>query len=73
MAKLSKRAKAYRAQVEAGKVYPLAEALTLLKSVPAAKFVESVDVAINLGIDPRKSDQYRKVCACRRFCARCCS
>ena len=57
MAKLSKRAKAYRAQVEAGKVYPLAEALTLLKSVPAAKFVESVDVAINLGIDPRKSDQ----------------
>ena len=57
MAKLSKRAKAYRAQVEAGKVYPLAEALTLLKSVPAAKVVESVDVAITLGIDPRKSDQ----------------
>ena len=57
MAKLSKRAKAYRAQVEAGKVYPLLEALTLLKSIPAAKFVESVDVAINLGIDPRKSDQ----------------
>ena len=57
MAKLSKRAKAYRAQVEAGKVYSLMEALTLLKSIPAAKFVESVDVAINLGIDPRKSDQ----------------
>ena len=57
MAKLSKRAKAYRAQIEAGKVYPLVEALTLLKSIPAAKFVESVDVAINLGIDPRKSDQ----------------
>ena len=57
MAKLSKRAKAYRAQIEAGKVYPLVEALTLLKFIPAAKFVESVDVAINLGIDPRKSDQ----------------
>ena len=57
MAKLSKRAKAYRAQVEAGKVYSLMDALTLLKSIPAAKFVESVDVAINLGIDPRKSDQ----------------
>ena len=56
MAKLSKHAKAYRAQVEAGKVYSLINALTLLKSIPAAKFVESVDVAINLGIDPRKFD-----------------
>lgn len=57
MAKLSKRAQALRSAVENGKVYPVMDALALLKSVPAAKFVESVDVAINLGIDPRKSDQ----------------
>lgn len=57
MTKLSKRAQAFRNQIENGRVYPLMEALTLLKSVPAAKFVESVDVAINLGVDPRKSDQ----------------
>ncbi|MDO4642374.1 MAG: 50S ribosomal protein L1 [Cardiobacteriaceae bacterium] len=57
MAKVSKRTQAFRAQVVAGKVYPVLEALSILKSVPAAKFVESVDVAINLGIDPRKSDQ----------------
>lgn len=57
MAKLSKRIKAIRAQLTAGKVYQAEEALTLLKSLPAAKFIESVDVALNLGIDPRKSDQ----------------
>lgn len=57
MTKLSKRAQAFRNQIENGRVYPLMEALTLLKSVPTAKFVESVDVAINLGVDPRKSDQ----------------
>ncbi len=57
MAKLSKRAKAIREKVEAGKYYDINEALDLLKSVPPAKFVESVDVAVNLGVDPRKSDQ----------------
>jgi len=57
MAKLSKRFQALRSAVENGKVYSVMDALALLKSVPAAKFVESVDVAINLGIDPRKSDQ----------------
>jgi large subunit ribosomal protein L1 len=57
MAKLSKRARAIREKVEAGKVYTPAEAFTLLKELPAAKFPESVDVAINLGVDPRKSDQ----------------
>ena len=57
MAKLSKRVQALRSAVENGKVYSVMDALALLKSVPAAKFVESVDVAINLGIDPRKSDQ----------------
>lgn len=57
MAKLSKRAKAIQAKVQPGKVYGFDEAVTLLKDVSAVKFVESVDVAINLGVDPRKSDQ----------------
>ncbi len=57
MAKLSKRAKAMRERLQSGKVYGVDEALTLLKEMPAAKFRESVDVAVNLGVDPRKSDQ----------------
>lgn len=57
MAKLSKRVKAYREKIEAGKVYSINEALELLKEVSSVKFVESVDVSLNLGIDPRKSDQ----------------
>lgn len=57
MAKLSKRMKAISAKVEAGKVYTAAEALALIKETAVAKFDESVDVAIQLGIDPRKSDQ----------------
>ena len=57
MAKLSKRAKAIAEKVEAGKVYPFGEAAALLADLPPAKFKESVDVAINLGVDPRKSDQ----------------
>lgn len=57
MAKLSKRQKAIREQVEPGKLYALNEAVELLKSLPGAKFSESLDVAVNLGIDARKSDQ----------------
>ncbi|MCW8829621.1 MAG: 50S ribosomal protein L1 [Gammaproteobacteria bacterium] len=57
MAKLSKRAKAFSEKIESGKLYPVDEALDLLKQMPAAKFVESVDVSVNLGVDPRKSDQ----------------
>lgn len=57
MAKLSKRMKTVRAKVEAQKFYPVAEALALIKETASAKFDESVDVAIQLGIDPRKSDQ----------------
>lgn len=57
MAKLTKRMKAVRAKVEAQKLYPVAEALALIKETANAKFDESVDVAIQLGIDPRKSDQ----------------
>ena len=57
MARLSKREQAIRAKLTPGKIYSIAEALELLKVVATAKFVESVDVAVNLGVDPRKSDQ----------------
>lgn len=57
MAKLSKRAKAFSEKLEAGKQYGIDDALALLKEMPAAKFIESVDVSVNLGVDPRKSDQ----------------
>ena len=57
MAKLSKRAKAIREKLEAGKFYSIDEALALLKDMPKAKFDEAVDVSVNLGVDPRKSDQ----------------
>jgi large subunit ribosomal protein L1 len=57
MAKLSKRARLIREKVEVTKSYDINEAITLLKELATAKFVESVDVAVNLGVDPRKSDQ----------------
>ena len=57
MAKLTKRQKAIREALGTAKSYALGEALDVLKSLPRAKFVESVDVSINLGVDPRKSDQ----------------
>lgn len=57
MASLSKRNKLIREKVEPGKQYAVVEAFTILKDVPALKFVESVDVSVNLGVDPRKSDQ----------------
>ncbi len=57
MAKLTKRAKQIAEKVEHGKLYAIDDALALLKDLASAKFAESVDVAVNLGIDPRKSDQ----------------
>lgn len=57
MAKLSKRLKAAGEKVERGKQYALDEALSLLKGTASAKFDESVDAAVNLGVDARKSDQ----------------
>lgn len=57
MAKLSKRQQAIRAKVDRNRVYGLDEALTLIKDTANARFNESVDVSVNLGIDPRKSDQ----------------
>lgn len=57
MAKLTKRAKAIREKLDADKQYPLDEALSLIKELSTVKFNESVDVSVNLGVDPKKSDQ----------------
>jgi large subunit ribosomal protein L1 len=57
VAKLSKRVRAINEKVELGKIYQVEEAITLLKELSSVKFSETIDVAINLGIDPRKSDQ----------------
>jgi large subunit ribosomal protein L1 len=57
MAKLTKRQAAIRNQVDPVKVYPVGEALDLLKKLASAKFTESVEVAVNLGVNARKSDQ----------------
>ena len=57
MATLSKRIRAVREQVEIQKVYPVDEAVNLLTETSKVKFKESIDVSINLGVDPKKSDQ----------------
>ena len=57
MAKLTKRRKLIEEKVEAQKLYPIAEAVELLNELAKTKFEESFDVSINLGVDPRKSDQ----------------
>ncbi|MGO1343106.1 MULTISPECIES: 50S ribosomal protein L1 [Chromohalobacter] len=57
MAKLTKRAQMLSEKVDNSKVYNLEEAVALLSEVSAVKFKESVEVSINLGVDPRKSDQ----------------
>jgi large subunit ribosomal protein L1 len=57
MAHISKRTKAITAKVDRTKAYSLADALALVKQTATAKFDESIDVAVNLGIDARKSDQ----------------
>jgi large subunit ribosomal protein L1 len=57
MAKLTKRMRTIREKVDVTKEYEINEAVALLKELATAKFVESVDVAVNLGIDARKSDQ----------------
>ena len=54
---MSKRYKAIAAKVDRSKLYPLNDALNLVKETAVAKFDESIDIAINLGIDARKSDQ----------------
>jgi len=57
MAKLSKRMQTIRSRVTSGRLYPVDDALALLQELAMAKFTESVDVSVNLGVDPRKSDQ----------------
>lgn len=57
MAKRSKRMNAVRETVDRGRLYDVSEALALLKDLSSVKFPESVDVSVNLGVDPRKSDQ----------------
>lgn len=57
MAQLTKKRKVIQEKVQSGKFYALADAIKLLKEITATKFVESVDVAVNLGIDARKSEQ----------------
>ena len=57
MARLSKRLRAIKEKIEAGKFYPIDEAVTLLNELSSVKFTESIDISINLGVDPRKSDQ----------------
>ena len=57
MAKTSKRMRVVAEKVERGKAYPVEEAAALLAEISKTGFSESVDVAVNLGIDPRKSDQ----------------
>jgi len=57
MAKLSKRQAAIKAKLVPGKLYSIEEAVAFLSELPPSKFKESIDVAVNLGIDPRKSDQ----------------
>jgi large subunit ribosomal protein L1 len=57
MAKLTKRAKVIASKIQNGKAYPVEEAVALLTELATVKFKESIDVAINLGVDPRKSDQ----------------
>jgi len=57
MAKLSKRVQAIRAKIDSNKAYVLADALNLVKECANAKFDESIDLSVNLGIDAKKSDQ----------------
>ena len=57
MAAVTKRRKAAREKVDSTKVYVIDEALSLVKELATAKFPESIDVSVNLGVDPRKSDQ----------------
>jgi len=57
MAKISKRVRAFREKVDPSKHYAIGEAVTILNELSSVKFKESIDVSINLGVDPRKSDQ----------------
>jgi len=57
MAKLTRRQKAIAEKLVPGKLYSIEEAVALLSALPPVKFKESIDIAVNLGVDPKKSDQ----------------
>ena len=57
MAAMTKRRKAAQEKLDRNKAYPIADALALVKEMATARFPESIDVSVNLGVDPRKSDQ----------------
>ena len=57
MARLTRRLKTIREKIDRDKQYPIDEALALLKELSSVKFTESVDISVNLGVDPKKSDQ----------------
>ena len=57
MAKLSKRVKAFKAKVDRTKAYPFDNAVALIKECASAKFDESIDISVQLGVDAKKSDQ----------------
>jgi large subunit ribosomal protein L1 len=57
MSKPTKKAKALEGKVDSTKLYPIGDALSLVKEAATAKFDESIDVAVQLGIDAKKSDQ----------------
>ncbi len=57
MTKLSKRVRAFREKIDSNRSYPIDEAVSLLKEFSTAKFTETVEIAVNLGVDARKSDQ----------------
>ncbi len=57
MAAVSKRRKSQREKIDANMLYPIDDALSLVKELANAKFAESIDVSVNLGVDPRKSEQ----------------
>ena len=64
MAKLSKKAKLIKSKVDKTKQYSIIDAVNILKEVRAEKFSEAIDVSVNLGIDPRKSDKMFVVQLC---------
>ena len=57
MSKLTKKQKALVGKVDSNKLYPLTDAISIVKECATAKFDESIDVAVQLGIDAKKSDQ----------------
>jgi large subunit ribosomal protein L1 len=57
MAKISKRMQTIATAITSGKIYSFVEAVAVLKNLPAPKFIESIDVSVNLGVDAKKSDQ----------------